>query len=63
MFKKLLLEDSTYVITVGSDSYFDCSNCNENIRKDIYSLIDYSNIDGTISKIEEYFDYHQGSCE
>lgn len=57
------LDSFTYDITLGSDSYFECSNCNENIRKDIYSLIDYSNIDGTISKIEKYFDQHQGSCE
>ena len=57
------LKDSDYMITIGSDAYFNCSNCSKDIQNDIKDLIDYGDINGTIKEIEIYFDNSGGVCE
>lgn len=58
------IDDESYLISVGSDGYFNCSNCSKEIQKDLKdNYIDYSDIDKTINNIEKYFISHNGSCE
>lgn len=57
------IDQNDYLITVGSDAYFNCSNCSENIQDGIRSLIDHADIDGTIENIETYFSENNGICE
>lgn len=55
--------NNDYLITIGSDGYFNCSNCSKEIQNDISGFIDYSNINGTIEEIETYFSDNNGICE
>lgn len=57
------MNDNDFLITVGSDDYFNCSNCTKDIQNDINGLIDYSNIDKTMQDIENYFETNNGYCE
>lgn len=57
------IDDNDYLITVGSDSYFNCSNCSKDIQNNLKELVDYSDINKTINKIETYFSDNNGSCE
>ena len=57
------LNETDYMITVGSDAYFNCSNCSKDIQTDLKELIDYSDINGTLDNIELYFENNAGICE
>lgn len=57
------MDNNDYSITVGSDGFFNCSNCSKAIQNDIKKLIDYSNVDKTIKDIEIYFSDNNGICE
>ena len=57
------MDNNDYLITVGSDAYFNCSNCSKDIQNDMKELIDYSDVEGTIKKIEFYFANNDGICE
>lgn len=57
------IDDSDYLITVGSDTYFNCSNCTKDIQNDINDLIDYSDVNKTMKDIEIYFNSNNGFCE
>lgn len=57
------LNNNDYLITVGRDAYYNCSNCDKMIQKDIKNLIDYSDINRTVNNIEDYFTRKNGICE
>lgn len=59
------IDKTDYLITVGSDGYFNCSNCSKEIQNDINNLIDYDefDVDSTIEMIETYFSNNNGVCE
>lgn len=57
------LNNNDYLITIGSDAYFNCSNCSKEIQNDIKDRIDYSDIDESIEQIETYFKNQKGTCE
>ena len=57
------LNDSDYMITIGSDSYFNCSNCSKSIQNDLKDLINYGDVNRTIKDIEIYFNNNGGVCE
>ena len=57
------IDENDYLISVESDGYFNCSNCNKNIQNDIKELIDYSDINNTMKDIEIYFNSNNGTCE
>jgi len=53
-----------YIIEVGSDGYFNCSNCSKELQielKDNY--IDFSDIEKTTDNIFDYFEKNNGMCE
>lgn len=57
------LNDKDYLITVGSDAYFNCSNCDKETHIYLNNNIDYSDIGKSSNMIEEYFNGKGGSCE
>lgn len=57
------IDSQDYLITIGSDAYFNCSNCSEDIQNDINEFIDYSDIAKTMKDVEIYFSKHNGVCE
>lgn len=57
------IDENDYLISVESDGYFNCSNCNKDIQNDIKELIDYSDINNTMKDIEMYFNSNNGTCE
>ena len=57
------INENKYLITVGSDSTFECNNCSKDIKSEIKRLIDYSNINETEDNISKYFSDNNGICE
>ena len=56
-------QDSDYLITVGSDGYFNCSNCSDKFQKELKELVDYGNIENNNKIVSEYFKDNNGTCE
>lgn len=56
-------QNQDYLISVGSDGYFNCSNCSEKIVKELKELVDFGNVDNNIKIISEYFEDDNGICE
>lgn len=53
-----------YMIEVGSDGYFNCSNCSKELQKELRNeYIDFGDIPKTSKNIEEYFINIKGTCE
>ena len=58
------IEKNDYLITVGSDGYFNCSNCSIDIQKELKdNYIDFSDIKKTSNNIKDYFKNNNGICE
>ena len=58
------IEEKDFVITVGSDGYFNCSNCSKELYKKLKdNYIDFSDIEKTSNSIIEYFRNNNGICE
>lgn len=58
------IEEKDYIITVGSDGYFNCSNCSKELQKELKNnYIDFGDIEKTSNNIFEYFEYNNGTCE
>lgn len=57
------LEDKTYTIEFGTNEYFDCDNCNNEMNSEIKGLVDFNNIDKSMRNVEDYFLSKNGSCE
>ena len=58
------IEEKDYIITVGSDGYFNCSNCSKEIQKELKdNYIDFGDIEKTSNNIIEYFKNNKGACE
>lgn len=56
-------EDKDYLISVGSDGYFNCSNCNKTMQEEIKKIVDFGDISNNKKLISEYFKKNNGSCE
>ena len=58
------IEEKDYIITVGSDGYFNCSNCSKEIQIELKNnYIDFSNIEKTTTNVINYFKDNNGICE
>lgn len=58
------LNNDDYLITVGSDGYFNCSNCSKELQKELKdNHIDFGDINKTINEIVSYFEQKNGVCE
>ena len=57
------IEENDYLITIGSDSYFNCSNCDKKMQVYLRDITDWANIDTGVKNIEKYFEDNGGTCE
>lgn len=58
------LEDNDYLIEVASDGYFNCSNCDKDMQKELKSnYVDYSDLAKSLDNINNYFKIKNGNCE
>lgn len=58
------INDNVYVINIGSDGYFNCSNCSKELQEELKDkYIDFSNINKTRENINLYFENNNGICE
>lgn len=58
------VEEEDYLISVGNDGYFNCSNCDKQIHKDLYDkYIDFGDLEASEENIKNYFKNHNGICE
>lgn len=56
-----IMDDKAYIITVGSDGYFNCSIDLQRKLKDNY--IDFGNIEKTGNDIGQFFKDNNGKCD
>ncbi len=55
--------NTKYEIEFGTDEYFKCENCSTEMQKEIKKITDFNNIESSLSKVEDYFKSHNGTCE
>lgn len=55
--------DNYYLITIGSDGYFNCSNCDKKMQVYLRDITDWENLEHSIKNIEKYFEDNVGNCE
>ena len=53
--------ETNYEIEFDSNKY--CKNCSNEMNNEIKNLIDFSNINDSVDKVNNYFNSHNGSCE
>ena len=58
------LNNNKYIIEVGSDKYFNCSNCSKELQKELKdNYIYYGDISKTEKSISSYFESKNGTCK
>lgn len=58
------IEKNDYIISVGSDGYFNCSNCSKELQKELKDkYIDFGDIEKTLNNVIKYFENNNGICE
>lgn len=55
--------ENDYIITIGSDAYFNCSNCDKKMQVYLRDITDLANIDTSVKNIEKYFEDNGGTCK
>ena len=57
-------DNQDYIISVGSDGYFNCSNCSKKLQTDLKEkYIDFGDMTKTEENINNYFEQKGGTCE
>lgn len=57
------LNNKQYEIEFGTDKYFKCDNCSKEMSDEIKKIVDFNNIDSSITNVENYFKNQSGTCE
>lgn len=58
------IDDEDYIINIGLDGYFNCSNCPKDIQKDLKdNYIHFDDLSETENDIDDYFKKNNGSCD
>lgn len=58
------MNEEDYIITVGSDGYFNCSNCSKKLQKELKDkYVDFGDISKTKDNVFSYFEKNNGICE
>ncbi len=52
-----------YQIEFGTDDYFKCDNCSNQMNQELKDLVDFNNLDESVNNIEEYFKNNNGTCK
>ena len=60
---KCFKDNTPYLINIGSDGYFNCSNCNERLKEDLKEIVDYVDLGNNEKIILNYFQNNNGACE
>ncbi len=59
-----VVDAEDYIIVVGSDGYFSCSNCSMELQKELKdNYIDFTDIEKTMNNLVDYFENNNGICE
>lgn len=56
------IDDKNYMIEFGTDGYFKCDDCSNQMEKDLRKLVDFDHMEKSLDNIEEYFVSNHGSC-
>lgn len=57
------INDNQYEIEFGTDNYYKCENCTDEMNNEIKELVDFNNIDNSMKNIDKFFNSKNGSCE
>lgn len=61
---KCSIKEKDYIISVGSDGYFNCSNCSKELQIELKNnYVDFGNIEKTLDNIMLYFENNNGLCK
>jgi len=56
------IDNTKYQIEFGTNNYFKCDNCSKEMSEEIKKIVDFNNIDSSITNVENYFKSKNGSC-
>ncbi len=58
------IDNKEYKISVGTDGYFNCSNCSNDLQKELKeNYTDFDDMTKTEENINDYFKNNHGMCE
>ena len=57
------IDNKKYQIEFGTNNYFKCDNCSKEMSDEIKKIVDFNNIDNSMTNVENYFKSKNGSCE
>lgn len=57
------IDDKKYEIEFGTDNYFRCDECSNEMKKELKELTDFNNISKSFDNVNEYFKKSNGTCE
>ena len=57
------IDNKKYQIEFGTNNYFKCDNCSKEMSDEIKKIVDFNNIDSSMTNVENYFKTKNGSCE
>lgn len=57
------INENDYVIDIGSDAYFNCSNCDKQMQVYLKDITDWANLSTSEKNIKTYFEDNGGTCE
>src|SRR5574344_546751 len=56
------IKNNKYVITIGSDSYFNCPNCDKQMQVYLKDITGFANIETSVKNVQKYFTDNGGTC-
>ena len=56
------LNNEKYQIEFGSNNYFNCDNCSNQMKKELNEIVDFNNLTKSLNNIENYFTNKSGTC-
>ncbi|MCM1052946.1 MAG: helix-turn-helix domain-containing protein [Ruminococcus sp.] len=57
------MDNKKYQIQFGTNKYFKCDECSQEMLSEIKKIVDFNNLDKSMNNIEEYFKNNNGTCE
>ncbi len=57
------IDNENYQIEFGTNNYFKCDNCSKEMSDEIKKIVDFNNIDSSMTNVENYFKNHNGTCQ
>lgn len=57
------IDNKKYQIEFGTNNYFKCDNCSKEMSDEIKKIVDFNNIDTSMTNVDNYFKNHNGTCE